>query len=96
MKTKDIIEKAIKEAREKKPGVIIPRDDIYNAILQAGYDEGYLGGCAEIAKGAIADRDRHYKAGKRLVVDWLINDSYETTIHFGEDWQAKLKEWGIE
>ena len=35
---KDIIEKAIKEAREKKPGVIIPRDDIYNAIFKAGVE----------------------------------------------------------
>ena len=33
---KDIIEKAIKEAREKGRGKIISRDDIYNAILQAG------------------------------------------------------------
>lgn len=37
-----------------------------------------------------------FRAGIREVVEWLINDSYDTTIHFGEDWQAKLKEWGIE
>ena len=36
---KDIIEKAIKEAREKGRGKIISRDDIYNAIFKAGYDE---------------------------------------------------------
>ena len=31
-----IIEKAIKEAREKGRGKIISRDDIYNAIFKAG------------------------------------------------------------
>ena len=36
MKAKNIIEKAIKEARGKGRGKIISRDDIYNAILQAG------------------------------------------------------------
>ena len=33
---KEIIEKAIKEAREKGQGKIISRDDIYNAIFKAG------------------------------------------------------------
>lgn len=42
-----------------------------------------------------AQAEISFKAGVKEVVDWLINDSYDTTIHFGEDWQAQLKEWGI-
>ena len=36
MEAKDIIENAIKGAREKGRGKIISRDDIYNAIFKAG------------------------------------------------------------
>ena len=78
------------------------RKVVDEAIFRAGYDEGYLGGCAEIAKGAIADRDRHYKAGKRLVVEWVEkNGIIPNHIPFANieiqhhPWQAQKKVWGI-
>jgi hypothetical protein len=41
-----------------------------------------------------------FKAGIREVVEWVEKYKSETTgyihISFGQEWQAKLKEWGIE
>ena len=90
---KDIIEKAIKEAREKGRGKIISRDDIYNAILQAGQQNGlslerqgeaYLSGIQE---------------GIRLVVEWIEEQGWETfrTGYYPsqETWQAQKKRWNF-
>ena len=66
MNAKDIIEKAIKEARERGQGKIISRDDIYNAI---------------------------FKAGIREVVEWLHN--HYNFVEQQEEYQGKLKDWGI-
>ena len=54
--------------------------------------EWVRGGGKDVADLAMAVRDDQaeisFKAGIKEVVDWLINDSYDTTIHFGEDWQV--------
>lgn len=64
MENKEAIERAIEGARKNKPGIIIPRDDIYNAIFEAGYDK---------ALAQLADMTEECKqVGRRGVVSDIV------------------------
>lgn len=85
-------------------------DYIYQLIIQAGEDKGYKNGYIagyNIAKQETIDAIPNAlvtgcKAGIKEVVEWL--SIYHTDSPFcgfsiyltEEEWQAKLKEWGIE
>ncbi len=66
MEAKDIIMKAITEARKEKPGIILPAEDIYNAIFKAGRDS-FLD---DVGNATIPLSEAH-KAGRREVVEWI-------------------------
>lgn len=61
--------------------------------FKAGQEAERKGGTNSIAY--LEGLQEGTRQGQKEVVDWMINDSYDTTIHFGEDWQEKLKEWGL-
>ena len=94
---KDIIEKAIKEAREKGLGKIISRDDIYNAIFKAGYDKResefvYNPDYLDFDKGVETGR----KLGRREVVEWIEQQGDVMTfinMHCEDKYEAQKKVW---
>ena len=78
VEAKDIIEKAIKEAREEGRGKIISRDDIYSARFKAGQESGcYAEGWAN---------------GINVVVEYV--DRFELIEEGCRDeWQVEKKVW---
>lgn len=60
------IEEAIEGARKKKPGMILSRDDIYNAIFNAGQKEAYDFGWRT-----------GNKAGIKEVVEWFMANHFD-------------------
>ena len=92
MGTKDIIEKAIKEARENGRGKIISRDDIYNAIFKAGYDERNKW----LSSHEVEQLEDTHKAGIMKVVEWLEQQDDVMTfinMHCEEKYEAQKKIW---
>ena len=104
---KDIIEKAIKEAREKGRGKIISRDDIYSAIFKAGYDKRES---EFVYNPDYLDFDKGVETGKELgvrkVVEWIEKNYLHSLcahdvplFHIDKipykEWQAQKKVWGI-
>ena len=95
VEAKDIIETAIKQAREKGGGKIISRDDIYNAIFKAGYEERDKW----LSPNETDRLEEAMMAGKRLVVEWIddhpliYSPSGEDFSRIVEEWQAQKKAW---
>ena len=91
------LERIISSAELRNPHVYNASRERYVAEIsfEAGCDEGYFKGCAEVADGAIKDRERHHKAGINEAVEWMREQPYASYITGTLSGQAKLKEWGV-
>jgi len=76
--------------------------DIAEAQAELSFKAGYEQKCFETYEAGVKDGNQK---GIREVVEWLhqdinreIHKGFEVVIFkaLGEDWQAKLKEWGID
>ena len=84
MKAKDTIREAIEEARLEKPGVILPAEDIYNAIFKAGIKE--------VVEWVMSNGNTSYIYEGTYTYDTKCAN--QLMLDLG-DLQAQLKEWGI-